>query len=113
MARPHDALDTPWPLICIGLLALSLLGIVGSLAMLSQVGVEGGFAISALSFGALVVGIAGLQWWAVLAVMRSSLPPAERILYLGLIFLLVPVGAILYYWLRVRSATSPQSSPRD
>lgn len=114
MSRPREtASGIPWPVLCMGLLILSLLGILASLAALARLGVDGSFALSAISLLALLVGIAGLQFWAVLDALRSSLPPGERILYVGLILLLVPVGAILYYWLSVRSASPPQSSPRD
>ena len=111
--RRDSAVGISWPVLCMGLLLLSAVGIFTSLALLDRVGVDGSFALSALSVVALVVGIAGLQWWAMLDVLRSSEPPEARLLYGALILLLVAVGAILYYWLRGRSSPSPQSSSRD
>lgn len=102
-----------WLWLCLGLMALAGVGFVASLAGLGRLGVDGSFTLSALSLLALLAGIAGLQWGAMLDVLRSSEPPETRLLYVGLIILLVPVGAILYYWLRGRSATSPQSSSFD
>lgn len=102
-----------WPEFCMALMGLSLGGILAAVAMLGRVGVDGSFVVSALSFTGLVVGLSGMIWWAMLDWLRRPLPSPERILYGGLIFLLVPVGAILYYWLIVRSSTSPQSSARD
>ncbi len=114
MARPRETASRPgWPLVCMGLLALSVLGIGVSLAGLARFGVDGSFALSTISLLALLVGIAGLQWWALLDVLRTSWPPEARILYVGLILLLVPVGAIVYYWLSDRPPPSPQSSSRD
>lgn len=98
-----------WPLACLSLMLLSLLGIGVSLGLLGQGGVHGSFLLSAWSFMGLVAGIAGLIWGAALDALRRSLPASERLLYLGLIFFLVPVGAIVYYGLVVRS--SPTSSP--
>ena len=111
--RRATSVGTSWPWLCGGLLALSVLGLFASLAGLGRMGVELSFTLSALSLFALLLGIAGLQWGALLDVMRSSEPPETRLLYVGLIILLVPVGAILYYWLGGRSSTSPESSSRD
>ncbi|GEM_PF-2114741 len=110
-----------WPEFCMGLLALSLGGIVGSVAMLGVLGVNGSFALSGTSFALLIAGLVGLVYWALLDALRRPMPPTERFLYLGLIFLMVPVGAILYYGLIYRSdpglmpprPPSPRSSPRD
>lgn len=114
MANPTEGAARPvWPLVCMGLLLLACLGIALSLVVLGRLGVDGAFALSALSLGGLLLGIGGLQYWAVLDLLRSSRPTEERILYLGLIFLLVPVGAILYYGLKVRAIPPPQTSPPD
>lgn len=90
-----------------GLMVLSVLGIVLSAAMLGRLGVDASFALSGISLLALLVGIAGIVYWALLDAMRSPLPPESRLLFVGLIFLLVPVGAILYYWLKPRSVPPP------
>lgn len=114
MSRRHaSALGQSWPWVYLGLMALGGLGLFASLAGLTRLGVDASFLLSALSLFALLAGIAGLQWGALLDVLRSSVPPETRLLYVGLIILLVPVGAILYYWLRGRSSTSPPSSSLD
>lgn len=107
MRRPRFG----WPETCMGLLTLAIAGIVGSAASLTRLGVDGAFALSGLSLLALAVGVAGLVYWAFFDVMRRSLPWEARILFLGLIFLLVPLGAILYYGLSVRYPPSPPPTP--
>lgn len=102
-----------WPLVCIGLLGLALVGILGSLAGLPQLGVDGSFALSALSLLALMVGVAGLQWWALLDALRRDVPWERRMLHVGLILLLVPAGALVYYWLRGHPRSSSPASPPD
>jgi len=111
--RSPTASGTLWPRFCMGLLVVSALGVFLSLAGLGRLGVDGSFALSTLSLLALIVSIGGLQWWALLDALRSPEPPEARLLHVGLIILLVPAGAILYYWLRGRSSPSPQSPPID
>lgn len=100
-----------WPETCLALLALAIALTLLGTGLLARGSVDGAFALSALALVALMTGIGGLVYWAFFDVMRRALPWEARMLYLALIFLLVPVGAILYYGLSARAA--PSHPPHD
>lgn len=100
-----------WPETCMLLLALAIAGVVAGAALLGSGRVDPAFGVAALSLLALMTGIGGLMYWAFFDVMRRPLPWEARMLYLALIFLLVPVGAILYYGLSQRM--TPPIPPPD
>lgn len=81
--------------VAVALYAMAFAGLVSG-----GLGTDGAFGLSAV---ALVIGVGclgGFLWTLLFDVLRRPFPDGEamRALYLVLIVLLVPVGAILYYF---------------